>query len=889
MDIMNILAVIVPLVLLGVIGLIVIINMIIGLIGGLKKRLAALAAIIVSAIIAAIVTAFVCSPGSGLVTFIMEQINGILAETELGLTLGFEQGSVGEALVYYIAMIVKPVFFTVVYAILSLILCIVMAIVSKFIPILNNIPKVAKRLGGMGVGVVTGLLVSLFLLVPVIGTLTVVADVIDSVSAISAEAEVDEIEEIEEETVSVKEGYEVFKYLGYELLYDGLASENYYGDRVYLREDVGIIFGVVKELGAIGSDLGSIDENTAESLGSSLEALEGSPMLRGVLAGIVSEATQSWSEGEAYLGMEKISAGELFDPIINTLLEILSTTDKDLVVSDLGTAVDMLGVLAQHGMLSGEESEDVLEELNGGEIITDMLEVIGENERMYPLADEVTRLGLRTLASTLGIPSDADERYNDLMNEIAMLMNDTYGDLNREEAVKEGLKNALCDYGVAVGGEALDSVAEGILTDLGSRRALEGDDIKEFFLLYAAVAKVDSSASAGNGIVGLSSTKANSLMINGDGTISVNGVTLQNYTAKNYRNSAAYAFGTRGISLDDAATLYSAESMRSTYITLDDIMAILGNYGDCEDVHAEAEKIGYIFGEFLTIASEEDLEEGNTTKLFERIGGLLDEMKYTETFGPEVTAKLLSAIMQSETLVENLGLSRDSLTNIAERINAHALDKDGGFADATGAVSSTVEAVKTNSKSDATKEEKVQSVETMINSVNTGNAEMLAAVLTPDVVNGVASGTNSSVENSDTVSNSLSDLITNMAEFKEGNPTDDQVSSEAAAVSQVISLAMTGSNEGALFNSGDTKGSLDATPDEFIGQMVESEVVMKTVNTTAKEGENPYGINYSDEDEKNSVANALEDYYASHGGGDELAEKLQNLAIVMDVEIDLGR
>ncbi|MBR4031287.1 MAG: hypothetical protein IKJ07_00965 [Clostridia bacterium] len=890
-EIMPILTNLVPLILMGVIALIVIINVITGLIGGLKKRLAALVAIIISAIVSAIVTTIVCSPNSGLVTWATGLINDLLSQTELGITVGLEPGSVGEVIVYYITMAIKPVFFTAVYVVLSFVLGIVLSIIVKFIPILNKIPGVAKRLGGAGLGIVTGLLVALFTLVPVVGTILVGADVIDTLAIAEAEAEAEADVEEDAETPSLKEAYKGFEYMGYGLLYDGLASETYYGEKVYLRQDVNIIVNVVDKLIDAFSDLESIDEEATNEMGAALDELEGSSLIRGVLASIISDAAESWSNGETYLGLEKISADELFNPIIDTMLEILSTTDKDTVISDVRTVVDVLGVLAKHDMLSvEEESGDVLDKINDGAIITEMLDVIGENERMYPLADEVTRLGLRTLASTLGIPDDADERYDALMNEIASVMNDTYGTSadERYTAVADGLEKALSDYGVEVSGEALESVAQGIIADLGSEGDLEGNDVKEFFILYAAASAEDSSASTADGLVHLSTSKSNGVVINSDGTVTVNGVTLQNYTAENYRNSAAYAFGSSGVSFDDAGTLYSAESMKSSVVTLEEIMGLLGEYGECEDVAAEAQKIGDIFGEFLSMVADDGINEGKTTEVFEKIGQVLDEMKYSEIFGPEVTSKLLSAIMQSETLVDKLGLSRADLTHIAENLNSHALDKENGYAGATSAVATTVDAVKVSADTNATKEEKIQSVEAMIHSVNTDNSEMLTTIVTGNVVSGV----NSNVENSDTVADSLSHLINNMAQFKEGNPTDEAVSSEAEAVSQVISLAMTGADDGAVFNTEDTKGSIDATPDEFIGQMVNSDVVMKTVNQTVEneeQGSNPYGVKYSNEKEQQNVTKALENYYVENGGGEELAEKLQNLAIVMNVEINLGK
>ena len=888
-EIMPILTGIIPLALTGVIAVIVIINVVMGLIGGLKKRLAALVAIVISAILAAIITSIVCSPSSGLVKSVIDKINQSGAEGSF-----MELGSIGEALLYYVAMMIKPIFFTAVYSVLSTILCIVVSIISKLIPILNGVSGVAKRLGGAGVGVATGLLVALFTLVPVVGTIMVGADVIDAVAAVEAKADDEEDGEADfedEENVelpSVKDAYKGFKVMGYELLYDSLANERYQGEKVYLRKDVNVIISLINKLGEVGEDLETIDEEKTQEIGEALDELDKSPLIRGVLAGVLSDAADGWLNGENFMGMEKISAGELFDPIIDTMLEIVATTNKDTVVTDIRTVVDMLGVLAKHDMLSGAESDDILEKINDGTIITEMLEVIGENERMYPLADEVTRLGLRTLATALGIPNDADERYDALMDEIASVMNDTYGmsEEDRYTAVADGLEKALSNYGVAAEGEALESVTQGILADLGNNGNVEGADVKEFFALYAAASGDDSSANAANsGLVNLSSSKKDGIVINNDGSITVNGVTLRNYNVDNYRNSAAYTYGVNGVNFDDAATLYSAKSMKSTYITLEEIFEVMTAYGECEDIKAEAEKLGEMFGEFLSMTSDEGFDSSNVTEIFEKIGGVLDDMKESDIFGAEFTGKLLSAIMQSETLVEKLGLSRADLTAIADNINSHALGEEDGFASATGAVASTVDAVKISADTNATKEEKIKSVETMIQNVNTNNADMLTSIITGSVVNGF----NSSVGKADTVSDSLSDLINNMAEFKEGNPTDAEVTSEAEAVSQVISLAMTGANDGAIFNTEDSKGSIDATPEEFIGQMINSDVVMKTVNATAEGGDNPYGVNYSSDKEQETVSNALENYYVENGGGDELAEKLESLATVMNVEIDLAK
>ena len=886
----QILTTVVPAVLMIIIAVVVAINVVIGVFGGLKKRLAALVAIVVSAIIAAIVTTVLCSPTSPVMAMITEKINELLTQAELGITVGVEPGSIGEAILFYIAMVVKPFVFTAIYALLSLILGIVMSIVSKYIPLFKNISNVPNRLGGAGVGLVCGLLVSLFLFVPFIGTIGVAAEAIDSTGVLT---EALESEMPADEIPSFKEAYEGFDYLGYGILYDALASADYYGEKVYLREDIQIVVALIDKLGGVGTDLGSIDEEKAGEINAALDELEGSAMLRGVLAGVLSEAAQSWLDGDPYMGMEKIDAGELYQPLVDTALGILATTDKDTVVPDLRAVVDMFKVLVKHGVLSseGEENGDVLDKLSDGAIISELLAVVGENERMHPLADEITRLGLRTLAGTLGIPESNQERYDDLMNKIAEILNETYSYTaeDRYGSVEGKLSNAFKDYGVTVGGEALQSVAEGLIRDLGDASDLSADDVKEFFILYAVANAGDSSAAAADGLVNLSdSSVIGAIVENGDGTISVNGVTLENYTAPTYRESQAFLFGKRGVSLDDAGLLYSAASMRSSLVTFEDILNLLGNYSDSTDIAAEAEKLGGIFGEFLSMVSDDGLDMNDTTAIFEKLGGILDKMQGSEVFGTDVAEKLLTAIMQSDALVDALGLSRADLTEIANTINSHAGGKDGGFASATGAVGSTVEAVKVNTKTDATKEEKIQAVESMIQNINTDNAEMLTTIITGNVVGSLGS---SGAEYSDKIADSLSSLINNMAQFKEGDPNDEAVSSEAEAVSQVLGLAMTGGDSSAIFSSDTEKGSIDATPEEFIGQMINSDVVMQTVSQTVaneESGSNPYGINYASEEEAQSVADALENYYAENGGGDELAAKLADIAIIMNVEINLG-
>ena len=95
--------------------------------------------------------------------------------------------------------------------------------------------------------------------------------------------------------------------------------------------------------------------------------------------------------------------------------------------------------------------------------------------------------------------------------------------------------------------------------------------------------------------------KETTLVVNPDGTITVNGKVLQNYNANNYSESAAYKMGKGHEDFGDADSLYSAGSMKSSLVTMDDILSHITKYSDCADPDAEAVKISDILSTALDI------------------------------------------------------------------------------------------------------------------------------------------------------------------------------------------------------------------------------------------------------------------------------------------------
>ena len=860
--------------------LIVIINVLKGLVRGFKKSLGSLAAIIASALVSAVVTLIVCNPTSGLVALVGDLLNDIIPMDSLGEIFAIEE--IGVALNYYISMLLAPLFFLACYLLLSLIFGIVAGIVFKRLPFLKSPKKVLHRLGGVGIGLLCGILVCLIVFSPFIGILSM---------ANNAILALDSKGEIKESLGGGEMDLSVFEATGFLLVYDALSGANLDGEQIYLRSEIETLVGLIGSLGAMGGDLTQMDENQIASLRSLVSSIDASPILRNTVAGIFSTAAEKWSNGEEFLGMSGFEGGSLMTDLLNELLAVLKTTDKDCVIADLNTMVDIFDVIATSGIAGDVDSKEMLRKLGDG-VISDLLVAANKNSRMAPVADEITKLSIKALTAALGSPANADERYNALMDEIANVLNDSkdHSEEERFAAVREDLDEEFDHYGVEIDGLALDFVVEGIIGDLGASELVSGEDVKEFFIVYEMGTKdTDDAVSIGGGLVVLASND-NGFRINSDGTVSVGNLVLKNYTAESIYASKAYSMGKEGVDFGNAETLTDPSHMVSSMITLDEFLTHIKHYADCSDAKSESEKVGAVFAEISTVFGSDDVENEKASELMAKMGRIFDSMKSTEVFGADSAEIFLKMVFQSNLIKDAMGMSHAELNNFANKINDFASGKEGGYAEATKAVAGTIEAINKASDVTASREEKKQASENMMHEVNHENKEMISSMVTGNMVNDFGVG----IENTETVAESFRNLIDNMAKYKDEERSDEEMTSEAHAVSKILTLATCGAGEGPKFDKDGVEGSVDSSSDEFIKSMVESEVVMTTVSQTAEgkeQGSNPYGITYADEQERADVSASLERYYEQNAdnGDEELEQKLFDLALVMDVEIDLDQ
>ena len=880
--------------LLAITAIFVLINLLIGLLRGTKKTLGFLVSIAVSAIIAAVVTLTVCTPTSSLMAVLMGYVQDFLASRGDTLADIFAISEVGDAMAYYVAMIVAPLFFVVSFIVISIIMAIIAAIVVKFIPPRGKVKGAPTRLGGMAIGALCGLVVAFIILMPMVGFIDIAAT---AGSALMGEGGMleDEVDDSISEIFTDASDNVIFK--GYKAaggwMFDSFSSASFEGERVNLRSEISTMLTVVSGVEALSGDVSSFGDEQLDAIDGMVDGLDDSVLLKNTVSGVISHAAGKWADGEQFMGMDKIEAGELLEPMMTSMIKVLATTTRDTVSDDLHTITDVFGVLVDHEMLSNSSDyQHMLNKLGKEGVVGELITVVNKNERMSVLSDEITKLSVRALATTLNIPKDSTALYDDLMADFTSIIKDSkYSGDERVDLVASSIMDTFEEHGLLISDEEAHTVSEAILRDLGGVSDLQSSDVEDFFIVYSVASLGSSLTYAPGGAAYGTLSAENGLTVNPDGTVSVGDRVLNKniYSASNYDHSAAYEMGKSGKPVGDADHLASAADLAevSTVVTLEKILEHVHKYSDCQDPDAEAQKISDMFGVAADMFSGDGIEGMTHDQIIAEMGVLLDKMRETEIFGQESVSDIMKAILQSESVKDEMGMTVNEASTFSDKLN-NLVSDDYTYTDATQTVSNTINMVTNVTKEDISKEERIENTQKVLEDLDPEKSDMLSSMVTPSMVTKYGA----SEEKSQSVADSVSDLFDNMANFN-ADPGSEAYKTEADAVNKVLDLAIKGAGveDEHLFSKGDTDGKLETSASEFVNMVVDSEVVSATMITTAQKGEeNPYGVYPTDEDREDLSA-AMEEYYAVNSANkseEEIAvlqEKLNALAFVVDMPL----
>ncbi len=323
-----------------------------------------------------------------------------------------------EAIEYLSAIIFSPIAAPVLFLIFFLVLNAVLRIiylVIKWIFKLPNIGGLIGRIFGTAVGAAHGFLFAAIIILP----FTVAADAADAVIRAEIEAEDDSAlaADYEENIKPVTNhfAFKTVKALGGEAVLD--AFGNVKNDRAEFNareEFFSVMNGVIADFSAAKdiefNKMSAEDKETVDRL---VDLVDGSEFLKVVLAELLSISSDK-------VGEKLDTVNEDSDKVVDAIVDILKSTDKNTIHADLDSLSDILFILSDCGFLNPDENTDLSRLLSekdaeGKTVIDRVRGVIKSNKRLLPIDTALVKTALSNMSSGGDIPVTA-ETYDSVKN-----------------------------------------------------------------------------------------------------------------------------------------------------------------------------------------------------------------------------------------------------------------------------------------------------------------------------------------------------------------------------------------------------------------------------------------------------------------------------------------
>ena len=759
-----------------------------------------------------------------------------------------------------------------------------------------------------------GLLTLLLVLVPVAFYGDLVGDVVDS-GALSEEQlkDFDKISDDYIEPITDSVFVQMFRVFGGDAIINEFASFTVDKETVYLREEVDAIVDLVGNIMPLTID--GAPQSYGEEQAQAIEGIADSLAKSKFLTYVGSEAVYFFTDDMVNKD-EPVSAGgsDMFDDLLTRMVHILHDDARDTAkfTADIKTVTQMAGELIRGGVLGNtDNTENLMEELAGGDTIENVIIILGKNDNMKCLIPEVTNIGIKAIASFVDVSEDENALYEDLMNTIANDLNSVKGD-SEEDRVSNfsgKLNNAFDDAGIVVDKKVVDLYAvamiHGVLYEAGDEE-VTSDDVKGFFTDYAlsveqANVPMPIDASADEGATSTAAVLARMLLRlsaidvqNGDLNEQANAILAQEAEAMLGTTEGVLYEAITGVNIQKAiatdnitntAALQSATELKKVtlliflnelVIDVDEAAKLIND----NTIEGEAKAIGGIFataGDLMNDVSG----EVNLSTMAGSVGSILNSFNDSVCVGPERTSNLFVAIMQFSSVRDSAKMDIATATDMGRKgSTGDNIDYEQTFK----TISNTMDVLGGVSGDGMQKED----LTVVLKDMNPQTAGMVESYVTEERLQ-------EDYQMSEKYSGTAAPLISDVFGFM-GDPEqtkemgEEEYEKEAEALNDVITLVNSANDKA---NSGETSESvfgdensvLGKSADDTVATFMASESIKHSLNKNAEEGKldgDPFELQgmftgEGETGEKAEFGTAMQNYYAASDDKDNDKVALTNL------------
>ncbi|MBQ8431546.1 MAG: hypothetical protein IJX28_01550 [Clostridia bacterium] len=484
------------------------------------------------------------------------------------------------------------------------------------------------------------------------------------------------------------------------------------------------------------------------------DSFDNSELLPTIVGEVIYNASEAWLKGEDFLGVQKPDAGELFDPFFDALLRVLHNDSKNTpaLQKDIRTLAEMVSTLAKHEIFAHlSDIEALMAKLDGAGAVNELITVLGSNDSMKVLIPEITNLGIRAIASTLGIPADTTALYDEFMTDVADILNEVKAldEQARVERVTTELQSAFETAGIEIEASMLDCYSVSMVNDLVEQAAdadITAEDVQAFFILYAMNAlgeeeeEAEETEDGATDPVGMTGTfplteeeknpfagtiyenMTEEELANTGAAVLANVLTqlttltttdpaqLSQEVSSIVRDAYGALLSDKQETLDAISNVQLTEALSTellnaaTGLQSPDAMAevtqrvtlekLLINVEDAsqnitsETIESEVKVIDTIFSAATELLGKmENPADLDLTTLASSVGQVLDALNQAGTFGEEKTSDLFKAVLQSEQVRTNTNMDMATATKLADKATEGNVDYVKTMQTVSGSVS----------------------------------------------------------------------------------------------------------------------------------------------------------------------------------------------------------
>ena len=361
------------------------------------------------------------------------------------------------------------------------------------------------------------LLTCFVILTPVVSTLNFIPEVIDSVGEMGwvkgEDGKTDLLKKTDElnETLLVKS----YRALGGDAVCNTMATFKVADQKYTLHDEIGVLADFISNVSKLGGkqiqDYTDAEIEVLRAIDDDMHKSVFLPTVSGDLIYLVTDAWLDVSGTGSALGIAKPSFDKdttsMFVDPFNHVLEAFHNDahNVEALRADFTTLEHTMEILIRSGVIASmneSQTNSLVELLCKGDTLDQLLAEFDKNSSFAPLTDDITKIGMRAMGSTLKIPSGAteNENYEQFTGDLASKLNDMNSQgLTAEEqkaqltvTIRETYSDQMGEN-LELSDEVVGLYADVLVKEFEGKEEITPEDMQKFFDSYSGVQSEDAA------------------------------------------------------------------------------------------------------------------------------------------------------------------------------------------------------------------------------------------------------------------------------------------------------------------------------------------------------------------------------------------------------------